>query len=100
MAKQYVSKLALDDLMKEKEKQQFMLLSTECDVLERIPPIVQKHFHGIWSWQLEEDYLDKFSERLPKNWLEVVDMSPFISVEPCLNDKFVLRFCKPEEVRL
>lgn len=98
-ARQYTAKLALEELIKDAEKEQFVLLSTEGDVLARIPPIVEKHFHGIWSWQLEADYLDLFQEQLPKNWLEVVDMSPCISVEPCLNDRFVLRFCKPEEVR-
>lgn len=78
---------------------QYHLLSTENDVLQRIPPILEKHFHGIWSWQLEADYVDRFHEQLPTNWLEIVDMSPCISVERCLDDKYVLRFCKPEEVK-
>lgn len=98
LAKQYTAKLALDELIKESSKQQYHLLSTENDILLRIPPILEKHFHGIWSWQLEADYIDRFHEQLPKNWLEIVDISPCISVERCLDDKYVLRFCKPEEV--
>lgn len=99
-AKQYTAKLALDALIKEFEKEQHMLLSTAHDVLERIPPIVEKHFHGMWSWQLEADYMDMFLEQLPQNWLEVVDTSDRISVEPCLGDKYVLRNCKPGEVNI
>lgn len=77
-----------------------MLLSAEKDILERIPPMVEKHYHGIWDWQLEANYVDDFREQLPSNWLEIVDTSPSISVERCLENKFVLRYCQPGEVRL
>lgn len=96
-AKRYTAKLALEDLMTKYGKNQSLLLSTGRDILERIPPIVEKHYHGIWSWQLEADYIDEFNEQLPKNWLDIVNTSPFISVEP-VAEKFVLTYCKFGEV--
>ncbi|XP_017780173.1 PREDICTED: tudor domain-containing protein 7B isoform X2 [Nicrophorus vespilloides] len=98
-AKQYASKLALDALNHKFgtiKKRESLLLSNETDVLTRIPPLVMKHYHGIWSWQLEADYKDQYNELLPLNWLEVIDSSQTISVE-AFGDKYVLRYCNPED---
>ncbi|KAK9746736.1 OST-HTH/LOTUS domain [Popillia japonica] len=95
-AKQHAAKLALDDLMPKYTKRKSLLISNNQDVLARIPLMVEKHYHGIWNWQLEADYADLYNEQLPLNWLQVVDTSSKVSVEPFL-DKYVLRYCKPED---
>lgn len=61
--------------------------------------MVEQHYHGIWNWQLEADYADVYNEQLPLNWLQIVDTSPKVSVESFL-DKYVLRYCKPEDVSI
>ncbi|KAF2897167.1 hypothetical protein ILUMI_09011 [Ignelater luminosus] len=96
-AKQMAAKLALEDLSSKCSKPQPLLISDNKDILERIPPLVQSHFSGVWNTQLEADYADKFNEQLPVNWLEIVDTVPCITVLPLLDKKFVLRFCKPGE---
>ncbi|KAI4454865.1 tudor domain containing protein [Holotrichia oblita] len=95
-AKQHAAKLALDDLMPKYTKRKSLLISNNQDVLARIPLMVEKHYHGIWNWQLEADYADLYNEQLPLNWLQVMDTSSKVSVEPFL-DKYVLRYCKPED---
>lgn len=59
--------------------------------------MIEKHTNGIWNTQLEADYSDMFNEQLPINWLEIVDVSPNVYVEPVL-DNFILRYCQPGEV--
>lgn len=97
LSKQCTAKIALDDLMKKYGRRKSLLLSTEKDILERIPPMVEKHTNGIWNTQLEADYSDMYNEQLPSNWIEVVDISQNVYVEPVL-DKFILRYCQPGEV--
>ncbi|XP_018321654.1 tudor domain-containing protein 7 isoform X2 [Agrilus planipennis] len=96
-AQQYAAKLALDEIVPKFRHPKSLLLSNEQDVLEKVPPIVMKHYHGIWNWQLEADYKDMFHEQLPINWMEIIDVLPYISVVPCLDNKFVLRYCNPED---
>lgn len=99
-SKQYVAKLALDELMSIYGRKKSLLLSEERDVLERIPPIVQKHSNGIWNLQLEADYVDMFQEELPSNWLRIIDISPNIYVEHMLENRYILRYCNVGEVSL
>lgn len=61
--------------------------------------MVEKHMNGIWNTQLEADYADMYNEQLPSNWLEIVDISPNVYVEPVL-DNYILRYCQPGEVRM
>lgn len=84
--------------MKKYGRRKSLLLSNEKDILERIPPMIEKHTNGIWNTQLEADYSDMYNEQLPSNWLEIVDISPNVYVEPVL-DNFILRYCQPGEVR-
>lgn len=97
MSKQYTANLALEDLVKKFGRRKSLLLSNEKDILDRIPPMIEKHTNGIWNTQLEADYSDMFNEQLPSNWLEIVDISPNVYVEPVL-DNFILRYCQPGEV--
>ena len=77
-----------------------MLVSTEQDVLRRMPALVRKHYHGVWMPQLETDYVEAFQEHLPQNWLEIIDRAPNISVEKIFDDKYMIRFCNPSEVNI
>lgn len=99
ISKQCAANLALQDLMKKHGRKKSLLLSNEKDILERIPPMVEKHTNGIWNTQLEADYADMYNEQLPSNWLEIVDISPNVYVEPVL-DNFILRYCQSGEVRM
>lgn len=90
--------LALNDLKNKYGKNEHFLLATEKDILERIPPIIEKHFHGVWANQIELDYEDAFVEQLPPNWLALLDTLPIISVEQSIENKYVLRHCKIGEV--
>lgn len=75
-----------------------MSLLFDRDILTRIPPMLMRHQHGIWSWQVEEDYAEKYNEQLPTNWLEIADTSDCVSIEKVFGDKHVLRPCKPGDV--
>ncbi|XP_018566265.1 tudor domain-containing protein 7 isoform X2 [Anoplophora glabripennis] len=92
-AERFCSEDALKDLIHKYGKKS-LLLASDKDILERIPPMLEKHHHGIWGWQLQLDYADKYNEQLPADWLKVIDSSPCIQVEKCL-DNYVLRHCKP-----
>lgn len=89
---------ALEDLQARYARQSKLLLSTERDILERIPPIIEQHYHGIWAGQVELDYEDMYQEQLPPNWLALLDTLPNISVEPTLDNKCVLKHCAVNEV--
>lgn len=99
MVKQHVAKKALDQLQLICKRKQSLLISNDEDLRERIPPIVKSHVNGVWKWQLEADYAEKFNEQLPNNWLEIIDRIPTIEITSCL-DKYVLRHCKPGEVKI
>nr|XP_022902802.1 tudor domain-containing protein 7 isoform X1 [Onthophagus taurus] len=94
----FVSSVALEDLKGKQEKRASLLISADQDVLERIPELVKKHYHGIWNSQIELDYTDLYKEALPLNWVEVVDKSPMICVEKVSETRYVLRCCKPEDM--
>lgn len=47
----------------------------------------------MWVWQLELDYIDKYNEKLPDDWLKTVDSSPNIQLEKCL-ENYIIRYCK------
>lgn len=98
MSKQYTAKLVLEDLMKKHGRRKSLLLSNDKDIRERIPRMIEKHTNGIWNTQLEADYSDMYNEQLPINWLQIVDSSQYVYVEPVL-DNFILRYCQPGEVR-
>lgn len=69
----------------------------DSSIIERVPSLIGKHYNGVWSWQVEADYKDLYNEALPANWLEIIDVSPMITVEQ-FGDKFVLRVCNPQDV--
>ncbi|KAJ8958426.1 hypothetical protein NQ318_002212 [Aromia moschata] len=88
---------ALNDLIPKYGRRKSLLLASDKDILERIPPLLEKHNHGIWAWQLQLDYADKYNEQLPVDWLKTIDSSPCIQIEKCLKN-YVLRHCKPGDV--
>ncbi|KAJ8916640.1 hypothetical protein NQ315_000285 [Exocentrus adspersus] len=96
-AERHCAEEALKDLIPKYGKRKSLLLASDRDILERIPPMLEKHHHGIWAWQLQLDYVDKYNEQLPADWLKIIDSSPCIQVEKCLEDH-VLRHCKPGDV--
>nr|CAI5823977.1 unnamed protein product [Callosobruchus analis] len=95
-AEKYCAKEALKDLEKIYGRRKSLLLSGEREILERIPPMLEKHNNGIWVWQLQEDYTDKYNEQLPTDWLKIIDSSPCIQVEK-FQDSHVIKHCRPED---
>ncbi|CAH0548702.1 unnamed protein product [Brassicogethes aeneus] len=96
-AEKYCSNKALDDLIPKHSRRKSLLTANHLDILERVPPMLEKHQHGIWAWQLEMDYADKYNEALPADWLKIIDTSQCIQVEKGL-ESHVLRHCKPGDV--
>ncbi|KAJ8954659.1 hypothetical protein NQ314_007059 [Rhamnusium bicolor] len=96
-AEKFCAELALTELISKHGRRKSLLLSSDKDILGRIPPMLEKHHHGIWMWQLALDYADKYNEELPVDWLKIIDSSPCIQIEKCL-DSCVLRHCKPGDV--
>ncbi|KAG5886984.1 hypothetical protein JTB14_024203 [Gonioctena quinquepunctata] len=92
----HCSKEALEDLSSKYGKRKSLLLASDKDILGRIPPLLEKHHHGIWAWQLQLDYADKYNEQLPYDWLKIIDSSPSIQIEKCTDD-YILRHCEPGE---
>ncbi|GLV35884.1 tapas [Carabus blaptoides fortunei] len=88
---------ALADLRARYARQSKLLLSTERDIVARMPPIIEQHYHGIWADQVALDYEDMYVEQLPPNWLALLDTLPNISVEPTLVNKCVLKHCAVNE---
>ncbi|CAG9821429.1 unnamed protein product [Phaedon cochleariae] len=95
-AKKYCASAAFNDLHSKHDRRKCLLVSSDTDILNRIPPLLEKHNHGIWNWQLQLDYADMYSEQLPSDWLKTIDSSPCIQIEKC-SDNYVLRHCKPED---
>ncbi|KAL3271551.1 hypothetical protein HHI36_022028 [Cryptolaemus montrouzieri] len=93
-AQEYCSRKALEVLVPKCSRKKSLLLSTSKDIKDRIPPMLQTHFQGVWSWQIEADYVDKYMEQLPLNWLEIIDSCDCVAVER-IQDKHVLRYCRP-----
>ncbi|KAL1502595.1 hypothetical protein ABEB36_007716 [Hypothenemus hampei] len=90
---------ALADLIP-KYKRRSLLISSEKDILTRIPNMLEKHRNGIWAWQLSLDYLDKYNETLPDNYIQVIDASPCVQIEK-IADQYILYHCQPgDPVRL
>ncbi|XP_019769660.2 tudor domain-containing protein 7B isoform X1 [Dendroctonus ponderosae] len=69
------------------------LISTEQDLLIRIPPMLEKHANGIWAKQLTLDYSDKYGEMLPHDWLSIIDKSNNVHIEKTAKDH-ILYHCK------
>ncbi|XP_063926404.1 tudor domain-containing protein 7 isoform X2 [Zophobas morio] len=87
---------ALDDLMTKYSKRKSLLLSSNDDIIERIPPMLEKHNNAVWMWQIEADYIDMYNEQLPADWLQVIDNNPHVSIEKCLGG-YVLKHCNPDD---
>ncbi|XP_050308699.1 tudor domain-containing protein 7B isoform X2 [Anthonomus grandis grandis] len=84
---------ALADLIP-KYKRKSLLISSESDILSRLPPLLEKHNFGIWAEQLKADYEDKFNELLSDDWLKIIDSSSCVRIEK-VSDDYVLYHCKP-----
>nr|CAH7723418.1 unnamed protein product [Callosobruchus chinensis] len=95
-AEKYCATEALKDLEIIYARRKSLLLSGEREILERIPSMLEKHKNGVWMWQLQEDYTDKYKEQLPMDWLKIIDSSPCIQVEK-VQDSHVIKHCKPED---
>ncbi|KAF7287644.1 hypothetical protein GWI33_005992 [Rhynchophorus ferrugineus] len=92
-AQTYCCNEALKDLIP-KTKRKFLMISSEADILERIPPMLEKHNFGIWAWQLKLDYSDKYNEMLPDDWIKIIDSSPCVQIEKRSND-YIMYHCIP-----
>ncbi|XP_060532697.1 tudor domain-containing protein 7A-like isoform X2 [Cylas formicarius] len=92
-AKNFCCEVALSDLLPKYHRRKSLLISCEVDVLERIPPILEKHNNGIWAKQLKLDYADRYKEQLPDDWLQIVDSSPLVQIE-AVSDDHILQYCK------
>lgn len=95
-AEKIASEMALEALTKQNRKQS-LLYSTEQDVLSRIPPIIECHFGGLISSQINLDYQEQYEELLPANWVSLLDTLQTISVEPIIDGVFILKVCKMGE---
>ena len=80
-------------------KRKSLLLSSNDDIIERIPPMLEKHNNAVWMWQIEADYIDMYNEQLPADWLQVIDNNPHVSIEKCLGG-YVLKHCNPDDVSI
>ncbi|XP_044261452.1 tudor domain-containing protein 7-like isoform X2 [Tribolium madens] len=94
-AERHASQKALDYLMQKYGQRRSLLLSSNDDIIERIPPMLEKHNNAVWMWQIEADYRDRFNEQLPPDWLQIIDNSPFVSIEK-YHGRFVLQHCNPD----
>lgn len=61
--------------------------------------MLEKHQSAVWKWQIEADYTDKYNEQLPTDWLQVIDSSPYVSIEKCTGG-YVLKYCNPHDVSI
>jgi hypothetical protein len=95
-AERHASQKALDDLMQKYSRRRSLLISSNDDIIERIPPMLEKHNNAVWCWQIEADYIDKYNEQLPPDWLRVIDNSSHVSIEKCLGG-YVLKHCNPDD---
>lgn len=95
-AEKIASEMTLEALTKQNRRKS-LLYSTEQDVLSRIPPIIECHFGGLISNQINLDYQEKYEELLPANWVALLDTLPIISVEPIIDGVFILKMCKMGE---
>ncbi|CAH1996525.1 unnamed protein product [Acanthoscelides obtectus] len=95
-AEKHCAKEALKDLESKYGRRKSLLLSGQKEILERIPPMLEKHNNGIWVWQLQEDYTDKYNEQLPSDWLKIIDSSPGIQVEK-FQSSYIIKHCRPED---
>ncbi|XP_072387591.1 tudor domain-containing protein 7-like isoform X1 [Diabrotica undecimpunctata] len=96
-AELYCYKQALEELTAKYGKSESLFLANDNDILKRIPDMLKKHNSGIWGWQLQLDYSQRYNEQLPQDWMKIVDRSPFIHVQKIVND-YTLKYCRPEDV--
>jgi hypothetical protein len=85
--------------MQKYSRRRSLLISSNDDIIERIPPMLEKHNNAVWCWQIEADYIDKYNEQLPPDWLRVIDNSSHVSIEKCLGG-YVLKHCNPDDVSI
>lgn len=95
-AEMYCYKQALKELTEKYGKRKSLFLASDKDILERIPKMLEKHTGGLWEWQVQQDYTEKYNEQLPADWLKIIDSSPCIHVQKVVNT-YTLKHCKPEE---
>ena len=43
--------------------------------------LVGERFNGVWSHQVENEYFEKFGEKLPGNWIEKMEEVNQIRIE-------------------
>uniref|UniRef100_A0A6P7FEB4 Tudor domain-containing protein 7-like isoform X2 n=1 Tax=Diabrotica virgifera virgifera TaxID=50390 RepID=A0A6P7FEB4_DIAVI len=96
-AELYCYKQALEEMTARYGKSKSLFLANDNDILKRIPDMLKKHNSGIWEWQLQLDYSQRYNEQLPEDWLKIVDRSPFIHVQKIVNN-YTLKYCRPEDV--
>ncbi|CAG9857481.1 unnamed protein product [Phyllotreta striolata] len=95
-AESFCVREAYKDLTEKYGRRKSLVLACDKDILERIPKMLEKHNGGIWEWQLQMDYCEKYHEQLPEDWLKIIDSSPCIHVQKVV-DNYTLRYCKPDE---
>ncbi|CAH1132782.1 unnamed protein product [Ceutorhynchus assimilis] len=94
----FCSNEALENLIP-KCRQKSLMISSETDILERIPPMLEKHRYGIFSTQLSHNYAVQYHELLPDDWLKTIDASPCVRIEKISdNNQYILYHCKPGDV--
>lgn len=87
---------ALDDLIPKKAKRKkSLMISSDIDILERIPPMLEKHTRGVWAWQLKLDYTDKYNEVLPDDWIKIIDRSSSVEIDKMGSEDYILYHCAP-----
>ncbi|KAB0791266.1 hypothetical protein PPYR_03066 [Photinus pyralis] len=96
-AKQEASKKALDELEKSCKTEHYgLLLSDIMDVLTRVPAMVKEHPCGVWNTLIQENYIARYNEQLPLNWIEILSSQPNIAMQQ-IADKYVLNYCEPSQ---
>ncbi|XP_066258782.1 tudor domain-containing protein 7A isoform X1 [Euwallacea similis] len=97
-AKLFCYKKALDELISRfQDKQRSLLISSQEDILERVPPLLEKHVMGLFANQLAMNYVEKFNEMLPDDWTTIIDTSPCVRIEKVSGNNYVLHHCRPGE---
>ncbi|XP_066149149.1 tudor domain-containing protein 7A isoform X2 [Euwallacea fornicatus] len=97
-AKLFCYKKALDELISRfQDRQRSLLISSQEDILERVPPLLEKHVMGLFANQLAMNYVEKFNEMLPDDWTTIIDASPCVRIEKVSGNNYVLHHCRPGE---
>lgn len=62
--------------------------------------IVTAFPNGLWAYKVESDYREKYGERLPSKWVDVIGQSDILAAEKLVEFLHVIRPVKKSEVRL